>query len=152
MCHTAYFNPRPPHGERRFIPDIPIIIDIFQSTPPHGERLSPIRMEAFFPSFQSTPPAWGATFFGDGFILVCNISIHAPRMGSDLVIRLRIHNIAYFNPRSRMGSDLHTLHRRARWTYFNPRSRMGSDLLAITRKRCVLIFQSTLPHGERRVT
>ena len=76
-----------------------------------------------------------------------------------------------FNPRSRMGSD-HLLIDDARTTNnFNPRSRMGSDpqqpLLRIqdqisihapawgaTKKffstKTSSLFQSTLPHGERR--
>ena len=37
----------------------------------------------FWKSFQSTLPAWGATVTVDRMGMGCDISIHAPRMGSD---------------------------------------------------------------------
>ena len=55
--------------------------------------------------FQSTLLAWGATVevFTQGIQRI--ISIHAPRMGSDLASPLPFDLSQYFNPRSRMGSD-----------------------------------------------
>ena len=59
---SHHFNPRPPHGERLSVRSRPIT--------------------AF--TFQSTLPAWGATTYdySDGYLT--KISIHAPRMGSDI--------------------------------------------------------------------
>ena len=61
MHSLAYFNPRSPHGERRF-------------------------REQFFPAahtFQSTLPARGATLLTEYNTVTGLISIHAPRTGSD---------------------------------------------------------------------
>ena len=72
------------------------------------------------------------------------------RMGSDD----KTHNDAdrhqHFNPRSRMGSDAYHDEEVCAGQYFNPRSRMGSDLLNALLKILCVLFQSTLPHGERR--
>ena len=57
-----YFNPRSPHGER-------LLCAAFL-TRPNG-------------IFQSTLPAWGATSHQSSFFHQLQISIHAPRMGSD---------------------------------------------------------------------
>ena len=79
-----YFNPRPPHGERRYPGIILYVLLQFQSTPPawgatillvplilmkihfnprppHGERRLRFLMRTAPLVFQSTPPAWGAT-------------------------------------------------------------------------------------------
>ena len=56
----------------------------------------------------------------------------------------------HFNPRSREGSDVSSS-----WNffetgnYFNPRSREGSDFQSLTLRLCFMLFQSTLPRGER---
>ena len=94
-------------------------------------------------------------------------------MGSDFPIFIYLLHHLCFNPRSHMGSDSrrYTDNRGARG--FNPRSHMGSDLpLAkcsfiisvsihaptwgatlsqIVNTDCV-VFQSTLPHGERPIS
>ena len=55
----------------------------FNPRSPHGERLVTYRATYAQDLFQSTLPAWGATirFFACGEY--GDISIHAPRMGSD---------------------------------------------------------------------
>ena len=58
----AYFNPRPPSGER------------------HKNRVAFVHYELF----QSTPPERGATEFVTFVQRVMGISIHAPRAGSDI--------------------------------------------------------------------
>ena len=58
---TYDFNPRSPHGERQ-------------------------NSWLFYPrnnGFQSTLPAWGATIHPAAAAVQVEISIHAPRMGSD---------------------------------------------------------------------
>ena len=56
-----------------------------------------------------------------------------------------------FNPRSRTGSDPATSLRYSAAASFNPRSRTGSDLSWASGKLPNRMFQSTLPHGERRM-
>ena len=59
---TTNFNPRSPHGERLL--------------------LLPLRLSLMV--FQSTLPAWGATKVNRVLQIFITISIHAPRMGSDV--------------------------------------------------------------------
>ena len=101
-----YFNPRSPHGERRVNITIFSGSTIFQSTlpargatfvrediarrqsdfnprSPHGERHGCYMIGVWDGVFQSTLPARGATA---GFVPIfssAEISIHAPRTGSD---------------------------------------------------------------------
>ena len=53
--------------------------------------------------FQSTLPVGGATSELDATGLQYNISIHAPRGGSDATILIAFVHSAYFNPRSPWG-------------------------------------------------
>ena len=144
----------------------------FQSTLPHGERLLPPRYQQalclrFNPRSHMgsdmlpfpTPP------FPKGF----NPRSH---MGSDIPITRNPRITEGFNPRSHMGSDTWRLKKFAALSSFNPRSHMGSDLniscckcyfnvsihaptwgaTQITKDRVTDVkFQSTLPHGERRI-
>ena len=69
-CRNKYksshqdFNPRSPCGERHSLP--PVLQVLFL--------------------FQSTLPVWGATGEGTNIIGDSNISIHAPRVGSDIAV------------------------------------------------------------------
>ena len=77
------FNPRSPHGERRLFSIVFVGISAFQSTLPargataKGTSPSPVR------TFQSTLPARGATNAKRHPQEQIDISIHAPRTGSD---------------------------------------------------------------------
>lgn len=115
LTASAYFDPRSPHGERRgwfrsntaavhFNPRSPQGSDnrppyyalyyiIFQPTLPVGERPKKIHNRGDDSGFQSTLPTWGATDIGKRADTVRNISIHAPRMGSDSTVK------AYSNDR-----------------------------------------------------
>ena len=73
--------------------------------------------------FQSTLPVWGATVYRGGLRHKPDISIHAPRVGSDSFWPAYSQNFFYFNPRSPCGE------RRA-------------SIKKLTERR---IFQSTLP-------
>ena len=100
------FNPRSPHGERRtrFICSLPTqTISIhaprtgsdgtrrsscgsrsnFNPRSPHGERRACKAQLSATCQFQSTLPARGATRNAGLYYRGCNISIHAPRTGSD---------------------------------------------------------------------
>ena len=64
--------------------------------------------------FQSTLPAWGATRLRPRIQLVCRISIHAPRVGSDTCALVSIASARYFNPRSPRGERLRRISRMIR--------------------------------------
>ena len=73
-------------------------------------------------------PAWGATYlFGFKHCSVY-VSIHAPAWGATTIWCCREGILICFNPRSRMGSDA------------GSSDGLGKNSM----------FQSTLPHGERR--
>ena len=80
----SYFNPRSPHGERRFA----------------GQPCQTA------PVFQSTLPARGATLNFVNAILNRVISIHAPRTGSDISRSFLSVLQVDFNPRSPHGERL----------------------------------------------
>ena len=75
------------------------------------------------PTFQSTLPVWGATFLFAAETVTQSISIHAPRVGSDLC---------------RKG-------RRGPRNYFNPRSPCGERRMPGLTLQRLSLFQSTLP-------
>ena len=123
-----YFNPRSPHGERPSFPISDTATLKFQSTLPAWERrgwqLAAVRNGVF----QSTlphgerPPTIPLNRRDDA------ISIHAPAWGATTLSSSRRMVSSYFNPRPRMGSDT------------------SVSFLSVDRD----LFQSTLPHGERR--
>ena len=81
-----YFNPRSPHGERRS--PAPCAGDSrcnFNPRSPHGERRTLRNLVNIVNSFQSTLPARGATSPSVSMPSINDISIHAPRTGSDRV-------------------------------------------------------------------
>ena len=115
---ACYFNPRSPHGERLLRRRRVSHRELFQSTlpargatalpgrvsptsahfnprSPHGERLSLSQVaDKSRSSFQSTLPARGATSAVAAGIFTQEISIHAPRTGSDQqpqLLQLRPH-------------------------------------------------------------
>ena len=56
----------------------------FNPRPPYGEGPARGRVITRAAVFQSTPPVWGATVAYEAPYAAYVISIHAPRMGSDL--------------------------------------------------------------------
>ena len=147
----------------------------FQSTlPARGATFLP----SFYPfllEFQSTLPARGATDTLLADADVEEISIHAPRTGSDAKRHLfpscrepiSIHaprtgsderpactrkSGAYFNPRSPHGERRHSVHRQAgKQQDFNPRSPHGERLDPLTNVAISCDFNPRSPHGERRI-
>ena len=71
------------------------------------------------------------------------------RKGSDLYRTHLCRLMCYFNPRSRKGSDRKRVKNESSRTNFNPRSRKGSDDLRYDIATLGVLFQSTLPQGER---
>ena len=121
------FNPRSPHGERPFCghcgaPMVGISIHAprtgsdhtpgsallsetnFNPRSPHGERQNRLRRGDATHAFQSTLPARGATIAGVRKKSAKNISIHAPRTGSDSTAKRRQTEQSNFNPRSPHGA------------------------------------------------
>ena len=162
------FNPRSPCGERQLLIARRRDHDDFNPRSPCGERHENQGGTLWLKSFQSTLPVWGATRILIARLLRFNISIHAPRVGSDqdgpaaqkgvsISIhaprvgsdwRLWLHHPPrqYFNPRSPCGE------RRAGRTpqgedhlYFNPRSPCGERPSLPSLTWVVSLFQSTLP-------
>ena len=78
---SIYFNPRSPWGERPVLPEDRDFALVFQSTLPVG----------------------GATLLRMRTVRASNISIHAPRGGSDFAACNKAPDLLYFNPRSPWG-------------------------------------------------
>ena len=121
------FNPRSPHGERRYAVhryDLPPPISIHAprtGSDQHSQHatLKITRFQSTLPArgatrwttlstsprrrFQSTLPARGATDRGEGTRRKIAISIHAPRTGSDTLRLMFKEAHGYFNPRSPHG-------------------------------------------------
>ena len=124
FCGENHFNPRSPHGERRYN---------------FNRRESRC-------GFQSTLPARGATAFRWGLPRPFPISIHAPRTGSDLSSTAFCLRRQDFNPRSphgeRRGQPAHAGEQH-RISIHAPRT--GSDDCFISPIKILFVFQSTLP-------
>ena len=82
---VSNFNPRSPCGERpkQILPFSSLCN--FNPRSPCGERLTDSRIRARAVIFQSTLPVWGATQQPSYPSQLADISIHAPRVGSDTV-------------------------------------------------------------------
>ena len=89
-CLLPYFNPRPPHGERRLRRYTVRPDPHFNPRPPHGERLGMMDAQRRICQFQSTPP----------------------RMGSDKSFARSSSGMTYFNPRPPHGERHAELRRR----------------------------------------
>ena len=143
--------PRTGSDAQKVIPSVQVDAD-FNPRSPHGERRGRRRSEQLHHRFQSTLPARGATFAAAFQPRAGNISIHAPRTGSDRGTAAVRRRLIYFNPRSPHGER-----RRGRFCcqhsrYFNPRSPHGERrqyLQSVLRR--MPHFNPRSPHGERRV-
>ena len=146
-----YFNPRSPHGERRIVAlAISFHFIHFNPRSPHGERQGFKFRGIDDVIFQSTLPARGATGLQVPWHRRCNISIHAPRTGSDKVAVLGERaDTRNFNPRSPHG-ERHFRHAlQADQRYFNPRSPHGERLIFLHLRTVNNYFNPRSPHGER---
>ena len=143
-------------------------INHFNPRSPHGERRAYTMAECQEWVFQSTLPARGATYAVPVGLYSADISIHAPRTGSDSPTCAHSSTAVHFNPRSphgerpivtidkvidifisihapRTGSD----HRSSAFgsllgiSIHAPRT--GSDQSGWCRSFQIILFQSTLP-------
>ena len=103
LAGSLDFNPRSPCGERRqrasHLADLPD----FNPRSPCGERPKFAADGDYSGLFQSTLPVWGATRLPMWSAGAREISIHAPRVGSDPERRTPPRWTGYFNPRSPCG-------------------------------------------------
>ena len=107
------FNPRSPHGERPFLTALSVSPSFdFNPRSPHGERRYVFSRLFICMGFQSTLPARGATKFRKQYFQRLNISIHAPRTGSDQAAVVALTGNGDFNPRSPHGERRWNIGRR----------------------------------------
>ena len=124
---VLYFNPRSPWGERQIQTRKQTSLQAFQSTLPVGGATYEHSYSQGLPKFQSTLPVGGATPVSNlSKVFGYQISIHAPRGGSDFIVTGWRLNISYFNPRSPWG-ERPACREATRKTIsdFNPRSPWG---------------------------
>ena len=93
------FNPRSPHGERQASGKSPVTRTLFQSTLPAGGATH----YHTFLCGKGRFPRRGSDNIILHSISRLNISIHAPRMGSDISASRLTYTSSYFNPRSPHG-------------------------------------------------
>ena len=170
---TENFNPRSPHGERRHTANFSRSSSVFQSTlPARGATASFCGFIVYF-VFQSTLPARGATASFCGFIVyfvfqstlpargatylsphhktLKDISIHAPRTGSDDIQRGRCHRTATFQSTlPARGATISSADAAIGRQHFNPRSPHGERHRRPDVIQCTSYFNPRSPHGERR--
>ena len=169
------FNPRSPHGERLCASQIVRRARYFNPRSPHGERRKPQRKAPRRLAFQSTLPARGATgkvcadsarygYFnprsphGERLSVIweeieeANISIHAPRTGSDVHVCEVVHNAAHISIHApRTGSD--GFFRVALRLFLQFQSTLparGATAARLCQLHCSRYFNPRSPHGERR--
>ena len=141
----SHFNPRSPYGERPVLLENIRSVFIFQSTLP--VRGATIRSLLCFADmlFQSTLPVRGATG-GGGFVSrLLNISIHAPRTGSDAEAPEFKEEQRYFNPRSPYGERLVVAHLVELLHQFQSTLPVRGATRRYDVTKETAIFQSTLP-------
>ena len=122
------FNPRSPDGERHCYSESPSSMCNFNPRSPDGERLQSNRIVGVPHYFNPRSPDGERQTLRADTDYSNNISIHAPRMGSDRTIRTTIFNTTYFNPRSPDGERRGRLVRVGVWRLISIHApRMGSD-------------------------
>ena len=103
---TAHFYPRSPRGERQFPCNSPRDTYRFLSTLPARGATGIGRVQVWSKKFLSTLPARGATGRRNQLRRLSDISIHAPREGSDAQSRPTALQQQNFYPRSPRGERL----------------------------------------------
>ena len=141
------FNPRSPCGERLTFGGPMARLDAcFNPRSPCGERRCRFSVVIPAAEFQSTLPVWGATARRMRQGMRREVSIHAPRVGSDTACRSKTGRrfvVSIHAPR--VGSDGGTSRGWRRVEGFNPRSPCGERQNRIGEDEGELQFQSTLP-------
>ena len=148
---VKYFYPRSPRGERPCaLSASPRSVNFYPRSP-RGERHVTVEGRFTIVIFLSTLPAWGATASPNSPLYPVEISIHAPRVGSDLWVVVARAWLAYFYPRSPRGerlSELGLANNTMDISIHAPR--VGSDVWLFHYYKAVCDFYPRSPRGERR--
>ena len=120
----AHFNPRSPHGERHALSGCASYFPNFNPRSPHGERQTPRRRYCRAGDFNPRSPHGERRRRTLRRRTSRQISIHAPRTGSDIATRIPV--------------DTHSI-----ISIYAPRT--GSDIASYFRNNRRWRFQSTLP-------
>ena len=145
-----YFNPRSPCGERPSRYASVSGITSFQSTLPVWGATAP---PASLPSqtvFQSTLPVWGATFSSLKKLFTMSISIHAPRVGSDLSRSCILFSFFLFQSTLPVWGATIAVHKQIRLNIISIHApRVGSDSADKAESNARYNFNPRSPCGER---
>ena len=109
-----------------------------------SDRMSPTQTRCGS-VFQSTLPGWGATFTPVCAGICLIISIHAPRMGSDIMLALIRHYEQFQSTLPGWGATRKRCMVRHAGRHFNPRSPDGERPGSLSTTGNGFAFQSTLP-------
>ena len=123
--------------------------DVFQSTLPARGATPNLICKHYISGFQSTLPARGATYTDAETGRAIQISIHAPRTGSDFSNQVGGTRRKDFNPRSPHGERPGNGVRTHDQSHFNPRSPHGERRKRARTPRLTPHFNPRSPHGER---
>ena len=119
----------------------------FNPRSPWGERLAPNNAVQLWDKFQSTLPVGGATVHSATPDAAENISIHAPRGGSDEFTRILNRYKGDFNPRSPWGERQPLINFREIIPRFQSTLPVGGATRSSLSSPMFWAFQSTLPVG-----
>ena len=117
----------------------------FNPRSPCGERPNPNWGATAARVFQSTLPVWGATALPGPQSPARTISIHAPRVGSDLRGDLPGVPGQYFNPRSPCGERLNNEYDETFCRIFQSTLPVWGATPSPQKYQKAVVFQSTLP-------
>ena len=103
----THFNPRSPHGERRWKTNDCFAVGKFQSTlPARGATRSALGITRKQADFNPRSPHGERPERSPLIFSSRTISIHAPRTGSDRCPMIQVMVVDHFNPRSPHGERL----------------------------------------------
>ena len=117
--------------------------------PTRGATKMPYGEPKYYTGFQSTLPRGERQSSSVSVIAITAVSIHAPTRGATEGAQDYTAHYLRFNPRSHEGSDQTWSYRQMLLMSFNPRSHEGSDAARSAIAPFIMVFQSTLPRGER---
>ena len=150
LVHNARYlfqSTLPARGATEWFIPMRITSGNFNPRSPHGERLNCFRHRPGIDTFQSTLPARGATFWRFAHVANSdNISIHAPRTGSDVTVYNKwFCRFQFQSTLPARGATQHPMNPLCAETISIHAPRTGSDESSISPSTCHTKFQSTLP-------
>ena len=150
---SSYFNPRSPHGERPVeFPGGEIRQIDFNPRSPHGERRDGFRHDRRRVQISIHAPRTGSDFTASGFSRTNGaFQSTLPARGATTIPRSAGFPAPDFNPRSPHGERRFRSADRRRPRYFNPRSPHGERRgYAMRTYAQHSYFNPRSPHGERQ--